>query len=323
MSDWIEAEIVAEPVKAKDLTEPRVLVRRRHPLVLTSREEELIYVPGYPAISLFTGIGGFDIGLERAGFVTLVQHEWDPGCCETLIINRPMCFRHAALIQGDIRNTPTSMILGEAALRVGEAYILTGGPPCQGFSTSNANANKGQYDARNDLVFEFLRVVREAQPRYFIFENVPGFQRFNSGQYMEAFLKTAYECYFELVYGLVECSEYAVPQHRCRFICMGTRRDLVEIEGGLASMPKPQCFATPDLDRLKWFEGAPLFHQEDIALMTHAPGVRYFPDRPVLRVPEPTSNNGDGDRVRSKTFIEFYRKLREEEPDRIVEEPVA
>ncbi len=321
LRSWPEAEIIGEPVKVKDLTEPRVLVQRRQPLILGSREEELVYFEGYPTISLFTGAGGFDIGLEQAGFVSVVQHEWTRGCCQTLIANRPNFFRHSALIQGDIRNTPTSMILREARLRVGEAYLLVGGPPCQGFSTCSKHAIKGKYDERNDLVFQFLRVVREAQPKFFIFENVPGFQSFNKGEYMKAFLEAAYDCYYELVYGLVDAVEYQVPQFRCRFICAGTRRDLADIDGNLAGLPKPICYADQDREKIKWYEGAPLFHTQDLELLMHAPGIRYFPDRPVLKVPMPVKHDSGKFKGRTKTFIDFYRKLRNEEPDRIVERP--
>lgn len=307
--------MVAEPAKPKELTEPRVLVRRNMPDLEDARGNQVISLPGYPAISLFTGIGGFDIGLERAGFVTCVQHEWDAMCCQTLLANRPDFFRHAALIQGDIRDTPTSMILREGGLRVGEATIATGGPPCQGFSTSNSGRGK-KHDPRNDLVFQFLRVVHEAQPNFWIFENVPGFMELNKGAYFERFLEQAHSGYYELVYGLVDCVEYGVPQYRCRFICMATRRDLFEIDGKLGGLPSPHCFDDKDLAAIRSMEGGPLFADE-LALRTHAPGIRYFPDRPILRPPRPIHSDGG----RTKRFIEFYRQIERDEPDRIVREP--
>lgn len=315
--NWHEAEIVAEAIKTKDLTEPRTLVRRRCGNVSGSRGEEILYLPGPAVISLFTGAGGFDLGIEQAGFCTVVQHEWGKEPCETLMANRPRCFRHAALIQGDIRTTPTSMLLEHGNLRVGEAHLLIGGPPCQGFSTSNSNRGKTN-DQRNDLVFEYLRVVRESQPRFFCFENVPGFMELNKGAYFEAFLEAGYGAYYELVYGLIDCSEYGVPQRRVRFICQGTRRDIADIDGTIATLPKPHCFGKKDLRLIQTVESAPLFTAEYDKL-THAPGIRYFPDRPVLRPPRPTNwTNDDGGSRRSREFIEFYDRLEHEEPDRIV-----
>jgi DNA-cytosine methyltransferase len=272
-----------------------------------------------PTISLFTGCGGMDIGTERAGFVTLCQHEFSQCSCDTLIGNRPNFFRSAALIQGDIRQTSTWMILREAGLRIGECHLVTGGPPCQGFSTSNTKANHGTYDPRNDLVFEFLRVVRESQTRFFCMENVPGFLRFNKGEYLAAFLQAAHQSGYELVYGLANAVEYLVPQDRCRFLCMGTRRDLVEIDGLLGSLPSPVCFGSADRKRLELLEGVSGREAEaERARIRRPPGIRYFPDRPVLAPPDPWGNDG-----RTQTFNAFYDRLEREEPDRIIRHPVG
>jgi len=310
---WPEAEIIAEPIK--QATWPRVLVRRRQ-TGLVGPDCDVAYFSGHPVISLFTGAGGIDIGLERAGCETVLQHEWSEGPCQTLIGNRPKWFRHSALIQGDIRKTPTSMLLREAGLQIGEARMIVGGPPCQGFTTCNSRAVKGHYDLRNDLVFEYLRVINDAKPQFFMFENVRGFVLFNQGDYPKRFLRAAYDAYYELVYGLVDCVEYGVPQHRCRFICMGTRRDLFEEHNTMAGLPKPEHFGKRDIARLALIEGKPEFTEEE-ALIRQAPGVRYFPDREFICNPDPTGN----DDSRAKGFIEFFRKLKAEEPDRIVTTP--
>jgi site-specific DNA-cytosine methylase len=320
---WPSGEVVERPVKAKDLTTPRVLVRRRESPLVSPYDHELVICEGYPSISLFTGAGGMDIGLEQAGFMTRVQHEWSQSACQTLIGNRPIFFPHAALIQGDIRNTPTSMLLREGNLRVGETYLLSGGPPCQGFTIANSKAGRGEYDTRNDLVFEYLRVIREAQPKFFIFENVANFQSFKGKnpatgeRYHEQFLRMAYESYYELVYGLIDCVEYGVPQYRVRWICAGTRRDMFEVDGMLSALPKPTNFGKKDLPSILTLDGG-LF-QSEVNKLTRQPGVRYFPDRPVLVTPCPTSRVNDG---RSKSFHEFYDRLERDEPDRLVREPL-
>jgi DNA-cytosine methyltransferase len=281
--------------------------------VFSPHGDEFVSLPGHPVISLFTGAGGMDIGIENAGFCTVLQHEWGKCPCETLIANRPTFFRNAALIQGDIRKTTTEMILQHAGLRVGQAEIVCGGPPCQGFTTANTKAVKGMYDPRNDLVFEYLRVVREAAPAYFIFENVPGFQAFNHGEYFKKFLQAAYEAYYELVYGLIDAANYGVPQRRVRFICMGTRRDIALIEERLAGLPAGTHYPKKDIALIRAIDGAPLFTMEQRRMM-RAPGIRYFPDRPVLVAPSP--NHGENI---NKTYMDFYDRVEREEPDRLVE----
>lgn len=323
---WPEAEIIANPSSKPGA--PQVLVRRNIPdLVSADRKTNLFYLPGEPVISLFTGAGGMDLGVEGAGFCTVVQHEYDQHACGTLINNRPRCFRHAALIQGDIHQTPTSMLLQEGGVRVGEAGLVCGGPPCQGFSTANSNSAGGTYDKRNDLVLEYLRVVREARPKFFVMENVAGFLTFkgkvNGLTYPEMFCQTAYDSYYELVYGLLDAVDYGVPQHRTRFICMGTRRDLVECDGILASLPEPQNFSKDDLAVLD-SPLVTLFGEEEsqqAKLIRHAPGVRYFPDRPFLRPPHPNNSADSEHHGRSVSHIEFYRNLIENEPDRIITAP--
>ena len=156
--------------------------------------------------------------------------------CQTLIGNRPTYFRHAALIQGDIRNTPTGMLLRESGLRVGECGVVIGGPPCQGYSTSG---KRQPDDPRKRLVFEFLRVVRDAKPHFFIFENVPGFITLSQGDFMRRFLKEAHDAYYELVYGVVDCAEYGVPQRRVRFVCTGTPACLPKISRPSRCRPVP------------------------------------------------------------------------------------
>lgn len=317
---WPEAEIIAEPERERD-GEPRVLVRRRFSGIVGPNGEDLFCVRGAGThISLFAGCGGMDLGCEMAGFMTVCQHEWDQTACQTLLANRPRCFRHSALIQGDIRSTPTEMMLAESGLRVGEADLVTGGPPCQGFST----AGKRQVDdVRNTLVYDYLRVIRQAQPKFFVMENVPGFVSLGKGQFFRSFLEAAYhECYYELVYGLVNAVESGVPQDRCRFICMGTRRDIAAIEGALAALPRPTHFSPHDNKEVTYLERRPLLVAE-LDRLTRPPGIRYFPDRPILTPPRPIKmNHKNGTSGRSKSFLAFFDRLEREEPDRIVNVPI-
>ena len=84
------------------------------------------------ALSLFTGIGGLDFGFEAAGFDTRVAVEFDATACRTLRLNRPW-----NVIEGDINSVTSEEILQAGKLRVGEADVLIGGPPCQPFSKAS------------------------------------------------------------------------------------------------------------------------------------------------------------------------------------------
>lgn len=117
-------------------------------------------------ISLFSGAMGLDLGLEAAGLNTAVCVEIDPRCCETIHRNRP----DIPVLQSDIATLPTASILAKADLQPSQAFAVVGGPPCQSFSTGGLR--QSIRDRRGNLFAEFLRVVDEARPVYFVFENV-------------------------------------------------------------------------------------------------------------------------------------------------------
>ncbi|CAN7660359.1 DNA cytosine methyltransferase [Phenylobacterium sp. LjRoot225] len=123
-------------------------------------------------ISLYTGVGGLDFGFEAAGFQTAVALERDSACCSTLRLNR-----NWRVIEGDIHSVSSDEILSVAGLGVGDADVLIGGPPCQPFSKSGYWATgdaKRLADPRADTLTAYLRVLRDAQPKAFLLENVSG-----------------------------------------------------------------------------------------------------------------------------------------------------
>ena len=124
------------------------------------------------AISLYSGAGGLDYGFEAAGFQTAVALEMDATCCKTLRANRRW-----PVIERNILDVPTAEILSTAGLKVGEADVLIGGPPCQPFSKSGYWARgdaRRLDDPRATTLHAYMRVVEEALPRAFLLENVPG-----------------------------------------------------------------------------------------------------------------------------------------------------
>ena len=125
-------------------------------------EEELIVV------SLFTGAYGLDLGFELAGFKVAVALDISEDSYKNLKANRPKL----PFLLGDIKKFSTMDILKEGGLKPGEVDVLTGGPPCQPFSP--AGKRQSLKDPRAAPLMDFIRVIREARPKVFVMEEVPG-----------------------------------------------------------------------------------------------------------------------------------------------------
>ncbi|MDF1863351.1 MAG: DNA cytosine methyltransferase [Saprospiraceae bacterium] len=119
-------------------------------------------------LSFFSGAMGLDIGLEKAGFKTLLASEIDNACRKTILKNKP----NIALI-GDIRNYTPDEILEHAGLtKEDEIDLIAGGPPCQAFST--AGKRKAFEDERGNVFLNFIEVIKELRPKFAVLENVRG-----------------------------------------------------------------------------------------------------------------------------------------------------
>ena len=126
------------------------------------------------SIGLFAGAFGLDLGMEKAGFHTVSVVEIDPDSVKTIALNRPHLWESA--LPRDIRSLSTQTLLEESgrvldigrALRPGEIDLVTGGPPCQPFSTAGKRMSVG--DPRGSLFKDFVRIVREVQPSFFVME---------------------------------------------------------------------------------------------------------------------------------------------------------
>jgi DNA (cytosine-5)-methyltransferase 1 len=128
--------------------------------------------PTPKVISLFTGAGGIDYGIEAAGFDTAVALEMDRDCCATLRHNRPW-----PVIERNIFDAPTEEILETGRLKREEVDLLIGGPPCQPFSKAGYWSRGDSLrlnDPRAHTLSAYMRIVEEALPRVFLVENVEG-----------------------------------------------------------------------------------------------------------------------------------------------------
>lgn len=190
------------------------------------------YYSNRDVISLFSGAMGLDIGLQQAGLKVVIGQDFEPTCVETMKING-----HSVL-GGDIREIKPEQLLGMTGLKVGEPFLLCGGPPCQPFST--AGKRLGINDPRGSLFMEFIRMIDYIKPRFFIMENVKGImssplrhvptaerdendleQKF--GTVLDVILSEFNKLGYKTVYGILDAVNYGVPQFRERFVLIGSR----------------------------------------------------------------------------------------------------
>jgi modification methylase ngoPII len=164
-------------------------------------------------ISLFSGCGGLDLGFEQAGFEIPIANEFDKTIWETFKINHPK----TKLIEGDIRNIKESDFPDEID-------GIIGGPPCQ--SWSEAGALRGINDARGKLFYEYIRILKDKTPKFFLAENVSGMLANRHTEAVQNILKMFKECGYDVSLTLVNAKDYGVAQERKRVFYIGFREDL-------------------------------------------------------------------------------------------------
>ena len=203
-----------------------------------------------PAISLFTGAGGLDLGVEQAGFDVRVAVEYDADACASLRANFP----HTRVVEGDIRRVTTNDLLGAAQLRPGEAELLVGGPPCTPFSKSGnwIEQKRNGQDPEASLLEHYVRILDEARPRAFLLENVFALAYSNHNRvWLEFLLESFDRLGYEVNQQIVLAADYGVPQRRQRLIIVGS-------QDGRPALPEPTH--TGPHERRVWRKGLRQMH---------------------------------------------------------------
>ena len=164
-------------------------------------------------ISLFSGCGGLDLGFEKAGFNVVIANEFDKNIWETFKVNHP----NTKLIEGDIRNIKEEDLPDKVD-------GIIGGPPCQ--SWSEAGSLKGIDDDRGKLFYEYIRILKSKQPKFFLAENVSGMLADRHSEAVNNILQMFKECGYNVSLTLVNAKNYGVAQERKRVFYIGFRSDL-------------------------------------------------------------------------------------------------
>jgi DNA (cytosine-5)-methyltransferase 1 len=172
-------------------------------------------------IDLFSGVGGLSLGFEQAGFDVVAAVEYDSVHAAGHAFNFPKC----AVLPRSVVGLSGAEIREAAGIGAKRVDAVFGGPPCQGFSMIGKRILD---DPRNSLVREFVRIVRELDANYFVFENVKGLtvgdQRTFLDELIAAFREIGYNV--RLPWKVLNAASYGTPQDRERLILFGARRGL-------------------------------------------------------------------------------------------------
>lgn len=193
-------------------------------------------------VDLFSGAGGMSIGAKAAGVDVRVAVECDPHAATTYRANHP----GVCLIQDYIRN-----VTDFSACRFDDEVVVFGGPPCQGFSTSNQR-NRSADNPNNWLFREFLRVISEVEPEWAVFENVRGILETEEAVFLRHVQRGLEALGYTLSTGVLNAVEFGVPQRRSRLFIIGSRCGVkIELPKHTVTIPvtvRDALSDLPDLD---------------------------------------------------------------------------
>jgi DNA (cytosine-5)-methyltransferase 1 len=165
-------------------------------------------------VSLFAGVGGFDLAMQRQGVKVVASVEIDKKCQEVLAHRFP-----ESKIFDDV-----TTVKGEDLINAGftpRTGIITGGFPCQDLSVAGKRA--GLAGARSGLFWEIARIVEETQTEYFVIENVPGLLSSNKGADFGVVIGTMADIGYSLGWRVLDAQHFGVPQRRKRVFIVGRR----------------------------------------------------------------------------------------------------
>jgi len=176
----------------------------------------------YKSIELFAGAGGLALGLEQAGFQHIGLVEKDKDAVATLRLNRPSW----NVIAEDITLVAERNLEEEFGIKKGELDLLSGGAPCQSFST--VGKKLGLEDTRGTMFYYYATFLTKLQPKVFLFENVKGLRTHDKCRTYATILQVFKDAGYSVTNAVLNAWDYGTPQKRERFITVGVRNDIAE-----------------------------------------------------------------------------------------------
>jgi len=212
------------------------------------------------AVDAFCGCGGTSLGLAKAGFAIGAALEVESWAAETYMLNHP-----ATAVFYDIRAIPASLLLDYLKIRKYELDLLTGCPPCQGFSSIRTlNASSATRDQRNNLVFNFLELIDGLRPKTVLLENVPGLM--DNWRY-DLLVEQLEKWNYHVTSARLDATAFGVPQRRKRLVLAASRlgkidltpptEKLVTVRQAIGGLPRPRKSA-------KWLHRWHSKHSPDV-----------------------------------------------------------
>ena len=171
-------------------------------------------------IDLFSGCGGLSLGFKMAGYQSVLASDIDENCKLTYTLNFP----DVPFICKDISNITQEEITQYTKDK--SIDVIIGGPPCQGFSLANKRRDCNNTDPRNQLFYQYLKVLTWIRPKAFVFENVKGLLSMQQGATIKEIIKVFANVGYTVDYKVLKASDFGVPQIRERVIIIGIRNDL-------------------------------------------------------------------------------------------------
>ena len=202
---------------------------------------------GFKVASTFSGCGGSSLGYRMAGFKVVYANEFVPAARECYKEN---CHKDTHVDDRDIRKVSVKDFLKRAGVKKGELDLLDGSPPCASFSTSGTR-DKGWGEVKkysdteqrtDDLFYEFIRLLKGAQPKTFVAENVSGLVKGKAKGYFLNILRELEDAGYEVQAQVLDAQWLGVPQCRQRLIFVGVRKDLCLRKNVKPAHPKPFAY---------------------------------------------------------------------------------
>ena len=185
-------------------------------------------------LSVFSGAGGLDAGLEDAGWRCRYATDFDKLAVSTLEMNRGVrlpsgrkALQETFIEHADIRNLSARDIASKAGFRKGSVPLMAGGPPCQ--SWSSAGHQQGLNDPRGQLFRDFVRLATDLDVRWLLFENVRGLLTARGlddqpGSALNLIRQELFRAGFQTTVSLLNAADFGVPQRRVRLFIIGYRK---------------------------------------------------------------------------------------------------